>query len=91
MKACLSEETYPCQWKDAKRWPITEQCCPHVETSQMICSANHFTGLYLRRSPAVDELIIKTLDINTLDFFISNLGLELGLLNSETEIGTGVA
>ena len=33
----------------------------------------------------------KTLD--TLDFFISNLGfcLQLGLLNSETEIGTGVA
>ena len=31
--------------------------------------------------------------LNTLDFFISNLGfcLELGLLNSETEIGTGVA
>ena len=30
--------------------------------------------------------------LNTLDFFISNLGfcLELGLLNSETEIGTGV-
>ena len=29
----------------------------------------------------------------TLDFFISNLGfcLELGLLNSETEIGTGIA
>ena len=30
---------------------------------------------------------------STLGFFISNLGfcLELGLLNSETEIGTGVA
>ena len=30
---------------------------------------------------------------STLDFFISNLGfcLELGLLNSRTEIGTGVA
>ena len=35
-------------------------------------------------------MIIK---IDALDFFISNLGfcLELGLLNSETEIGTGVA
>ena len=93
MKTCLSEETYPRQWKDAKRWPLTEQCFPHVETSQMICSANHFTGFYLRRSQVVDELTIKTLDINTLDFFISNLGLclELGLLNSETEIGTGIA
>ena len=82
MKTCLSEETYPRQWKDAKRWPLTEQCFP-----------NHFTGFYLRRSQVVDELTIKTLDINTLDFFISNLGLclELGLLNSETEIGTGVA
>ena len=31
--------------------------------------------------------------MHTLDFFISNLGfcLELGLLNSEAEIGTGVA
>ena len=30
---------------------------------------------------------------DTLHFFLSNLGfcLELGLLNSETEIGTGVA
>ena len=31
--------------------------------------------------------------LRTLDFFYKNLGfcLELGLLNSETEIGTGVA
>ena len=35
----------------------------------------------------------KLLFHGTLDFFTSNLGfcLELGLLNSETEIGTGVA
>ena len=33
------------------------------------------------------------LSLITVDFFISNLGfyLELGLLNSETEFGTGVA
>ena len=35
----------------------------------------------------------RLLSRNTLDFFMSNLGFcpELGLLNSETEIGTGVA
>ena len=38
----------------------------------------------------VPDMIINN---DTLDFFKSNLGfcLELGLLNSETEIGTGVA
>ena len=24
------------------------QCCPHIETSQMICCANQLTGFYMR-------------------------------------------
>ena len=45
----------------------------------------------LHKLPLSNESL--RLDLRTLDFFLSNLGfcLELGLLNSETEIGTGVA
>ena len=28
--------------------PIKCQCCPHIETSQLICTANQFTGFYMR-------------------------------------------
>ena len=25
-------------------WPIKCHCCPHIETSQLICTANQLTG-----------------------------------------------
>ena len=28
--------------------PIKCQCCPHIETSQLICCANQVTGFYMR-------------------------------------------
>ena len=28
--------------------PIKCQCCAHIETSQLICCANQFTGFYTR-------------------------------------------
>ena len=28
--------------------PINCQCCPHIETSQLICTANQLTGVYIR-------------------------------------------
>ena len=28
--------------------PIKCHCCPHIETSQFICSANQLTGFYMR-------------------------------------------
>ena len=45
--------------------------------------------VYSDNQSTFEELLEK----DTLDFFISNLGFctELGLLNSETKIGTGVA
>ena len=29
-------------------WPIKCQCCPPIESSQLICTANHLTGFYRR-------------------------------------------
>ena len=35
--------------KDCKGFkPIKCQCCPHIETSQLICCANQLTGFYMR-------------------------------------------
>ena len=30
--------------------------CPHIETSQLICSANQLTGLYMRETLTFNEL-----------------------------------
>ena len=32
------------------------QCCPHKETSQLICRPNQLTGFYMRATPALDGL-----------------------------------
>ena len=37
--------------------PIKYQCCPHIETSQLICCANQLTGFYIRAPMALNELI----------------------------------
>ena len=30
--------------------PITCQCCPHIEISQLICIGNQLTGFYMRQN-----------------------------------------
>ena len=30
--------------------------CPHIETSQLVCSANQLTGFYMRETPTFNEL-----------------------------------
>ena len=39
------------------------QCCPHIETSQLICCANQLTGFYMRATLALNGLntIIATI------------------------------
>ena len=36
--------------------PIKCQCCPHIETSELICCANQFTGFYIRATLALNGL-----------------------------------
>ena len=36
--------------------PLKSQCCPHLETSQLICCANHFAGFYVRAALAFNGL-----------------------------------
>ena len=33
--------------------------CPHTETSQLIYTANQFTGFYMRGTLAFNELIVE--------------------------------
>ena len=40
--------------------PFTCQCCPHVETSQLICTANQLSGFYMRATFAFNGLKIIT-------------------------------
>ena len=35
------------------------QCCPHIETSQLIYTANQLTGFYMRATLALNWLIFK--------------------------------
>ena len=36
--------------------PIKCQCCPHIETSQLICCPNQLTGFYTRATLALNKL-----------------------------------
>ena len=42
-----------------KYQPIKYQCCPQIETSQLICTSNPLTGFYIRLSLAFTGLIIR--------------------------------
>ena len=35
------------------------QCCPHIETSQLICCANKLTGFYMRLTLALNWLMFS--------------------------------
>ena len=35
---------------------LTQQCCPHIETCQLICRANQLTGFYMRATLAFNGL-----------------------------------
>ena len=37
--------------------PIKCQCCPHIETSQLICTANQLTSFYMGETLALNRLI----------------------------------
>ena len=36
---------------------IKYQCCPHIETSQLICPPNQLTGFYIRATLALNGLM----------------------------------
>ena len=38
--------------------PIKHQSCHHIETSQLICTANQLTGFYMMPTLAFNELIL---------------------------------
>ena len=46
--------------------PTKCQCCPHIETSQLICCANQLTGFYMWATLTFTELkVVKTSFTNT--------------------------
>ena len=36
-------------------WPIKCQCCPRIETNQLISTANQLTGFYMRATLTLKE------------------------------------
>ena len=75
-----------------KSWIKFNSCCFVWQGVLTLIELYALTQCYMHITLFLCILKCKLL-MHTLDFFISNLGfcLELGLLNSETEIGTGVA
>ena len=43
--------------------PIKCQCCPRIETSQLICTANQLTGFYMRATLALNRLSKRALNL----------------------------
>ena len=47
----------PCFIYDFSTKIFLVQFCPHIETSQLICCADQFTGFYMRAAVALNGLI----------------------------------
>ena len=43
--------------------PIKFQCCPRIETSQLISYVNQLTGFYMRATLAFNGLITKRVEL----------------------------
>ena len=37
---------------------VKHLCCPHIETSQLICTANQLTGFYMRATKHKNILVL---------------------------------
>ena len=46
--------------------PIKCQCCPHIENSQLICTANQLTGFFMRATLAFNGLISMRVSVLSL-------------------------
>ena len=59
------------------------QCCPHIETSQLICSANQLAGFYMRATLAINGLKIfkNSTELNAEGCDIQNDSLESIIFN----------
>ena len=44
------------------------QCCPHIETSQLICFGNQLTGFYMRATVEFNGLISFSLQLKMLQW-----------------------
>ena len=49
--------------------PIKCQCCPHIETNQLICFANQLTGFCMRARLALNGLMVSVTMRSYLWFF----------------------
>ena len=57
--------------------PSKCQCYPHVETSQLICTANQLTGFYMRATLTLNGLMSRVNQVHTL-FQDEYPGIEIG-------------
>ena len=54
-------------------YPIKCQCCPHIEISQLICTANQLNGFYMSATLAFNGLkeghVQRSIQIPEMDVF----------------------
>ena len=53
------------------------QCCPHIETSQVICCANQLTGFNMRATLALNIILTPLTLVLSISAFICIMPLEL--------------
>ena len=62
-------------------YPIKSQCCPHIETSQLICIENQLSGFCMRATLALNGLNYA----NFYGVYITEEVNESGLVRQETQ------
>ena len=58
-------------WVKSLLNPFKCQCCPHIETSQLICCANQLTSFYTRPTLALNGLSELLIQFEMVDFLTS--------------------
>ena len=59
--------------------PIKCQCCPHIETNQLICTANQMIGFYMRATLTLNGLLYVNGYNIPKNSFLAEVNLELFL------------
>ena len=68
LKSCITSKVRDFLKSLHRKWsfPLTHfkcQCCPHIETNQLICTANQLTGFYMRTELALNGLKISSVNV----------------------------
>ena len=69
------EKVYETKISKSYQYRIKCQYCPHIETSQLICTANQLTGFYMRATLAMNAILIAFTNFGLINLFMHSCSI----------------